>query len=187
MIAFCLGIGLSAACGIRAFLPLLLVALNQRFNLIQTSFHLEWLDNNIVLIVLCVATIIELIAYYIPLIDHALDFIGSPLVFLVGAMSMASVIPDMPVYIDNILSIILGGSTALSMNGLMGIGRMKTTTLSAGAANPVYATLENIVSMVLTLLSFIIPVIIACLIILLVFLSLKGIRRFFNRSSRLDS
>lgn len=187
LIAFGLGIGLSAASGIRAFLPLLIVAVNQKFHFLNTSFSIEWLDNNLVLYALIVATIIELAAYYIPLLDHALDFIATPLIFIIGAFSMTSVLPQFPAYIDNILGIIVGGSTALSMNGIMGIGRAKSTVLTAGSTNFLYATIENVTSFLLTILSFEIPILVGTAILLTVILTIHKIRKFFISNSKLES
>lgn len=181
LIAFCLGIGLSAACGIRMFLPLLLIAVNQKFHLLETSYYVDWLDSNLALIILITATLIEISAYYIPLIDHILDVVNVPLVFVAGLLSMASILPDMPLYMDKILGLIVGGSTAVTINGLVGIGRLKSTTLSAGTTNPFYATIENIMTIVITILSFVIPVIIGIIVILIVTSSFKRFKDFFRK------
>ncbi|HQW10945.1 MAG TPA: DUF4126 domain-containing protein [Saprospiraceae bacterium] len=181
LIAFCLGIGLSAACGIRMFLPLLLIAVNQRFHLLDTSYHVDWLDSNLALIILITATVIEISAYYIPLIDHILDVVNVPLVFVAGLLSMASILPDMPLYMDKVLGLIVGGSTAVTINGLVGIGRLKSTTLSAGTTNPFYATIENVMTIVITVLSFLIPIIIGLIVFFVVLVSFKKFRNFFRK------
>ncbi|MFZ1229650.1 MAG: DUF4126 domain-containing protein, partial [Saprospiraceae bacterium] len=116
IIPILLGIGLSAATGIRIFLPFFLISLSKNLNFIDFGIQFQWLDGNTVLIILGIATLVEILGYYIPLVDHILDLVATPLAFAAGIIGMSSVIPDMPVYIDNILSIIIGGGTAVSFN-----------------------------------------------------------------------
>ena len=184
IIPILLGIGLSAATGIRIFLPFFLISLSKNLNFIDFGIQFQWLDVNTVLIILGIATLVEILGYYIPLVDHILDLVATPLAFAAGIIGMSSVIPDMPVYIDNILSIIIGGGTAVSFNSIMGFWRVKTTASTAGLANPIYSTVENIMSAVFTFLSFLIPVLFGILILLFVLGSFRFIQKLFQKKRK---
>jgi len=184
IIPLMLGIGISSATGIRVFLPFFLISLCKYFDLLSFGSHFEWLGGEVVLIILGIATIVEIVGYYIPLVDHILDIAAAPLAFAAGIVSMSSVMPDMPVYFDNILSIIIGGGTSLSMNGIMGLWRVKTTASSFGIANPVFSTAENLLSITFTVLAFLIPVVFGVVICLIVILSFRFVRKLFRKKKR---
>ena len=184
IIPFLLGIGLSSATGIRVFLPFFMISLCKYFDLISFGSHFEWLGGEVVLIVLGIATVTEIIGYYTPLVDHILDIAATPIAFIAGIISMSSVMPDMPVYFDNILSIIVGGGAAVSMNGIMGLWRVKTTASSFGVASPVFSTAENLLSIGFTIFAFLIPVIFGLSITFLIIFSFRFIRKIFYRKKK---
>ncbi|MCO6460618.1 MAG: DUF4126 domain-containing protein [Saprospiraceae bacterium] len=172
-----LGIGLSAATGLRIFVPFFIISVIQYFDILPIGETFHWLDNPYVMIALGIAVVIEILGYYIPIIDHTLDIIGAPLAFCAGVISMAAVMPEMPVYFDKILSLIVGGGTAVSINGLSGMMRLKTTATFFGMANSTYSTIENLMSFLFTVLAFLIPVLFGVGIILVVLLSYRIIRK----------
>lgn len=176
-----LGIGLSAATGIRLFLPFFIISLCKYFNLFEFGYQFEWLNGESALIALGVATLVEIAGYYIPLVDHLLDLVATPLAFVAGIVSMTSVMPDLPVYIDNILGVIIGGGTAVTMNSFLGFWRVKTTASMAGVANPVFATIENILSGLFTFLAFLIPVILGIAILVLLISSFRFVQKLFRK------
>ena len=61
-----LGIGLAAAVGFRIFVPLLAMSLASRFEMMQLSDGFEWMSTTPALLLFVTATIIEILAYYIP-------------------------------------------------------------------------------------------------------------------------
>ncbi len=96
LIPILFGIGLSAATGIRVFLPFFIISLAFQFNLIQPSDDFLWLNNKYMLITLGVATFVEILGFYTPIIDHFMDLLGMPLVLSAGFLSMFSVLPNLP-------------------------------------------------------------------------------------------
>lgn len=175
-----LGVGLSAATGIRIFLPFFIISLCSYFDLLSFGDQFSWLDNPYVVIALGVATAVEIAGYYIPLIDHILDIIATPMAFIAGIISMSSALPEMPMYFDNLLSLIIGGGTAVSINGMMGFWRVKTTASFFGFANPAFSTIENILSGLFTVLSFLIPVVFGLFILFVVIASMRFVRKLFR-------
>jgi len=73
-----LGIGLAAATGFRVFLPLLTCRAAAHFGFIPLSENFQWLASLPALVMLGTAAGAEILAYYIPGVDHALDVMASP-------------------------------------------------------------------------------------------------------------
>ena len=59
LIPILFGIGLSAATGLRVFLPFFLISLTFQFDLIQPNNEFLWLDNKYVALALGIATSLE--------------------------------------------------------------------------------------------------------------------------------
>ena len=79
ILGICLGIGLAASVGFRVFLPLLAVSLAGYFHIIPLHGDWQWVGSTTAIIVLSVATLIEVLTYYIPWFDNLLDTITIPL------------------------------------------------------------------------------------------------------------
>ncbi|MBR5875254.1 MAG: DUF4126 domain-containing protein, partial [Akkermansia sp.] len=85
-IALCAGFSLSAACGFRIFVPLLAMALSARFAGLSIDSSFAWVTGDAAILTLSVATIAEILAYYIPLFDNLLDSIAVPGAILAGGI-----------------------------------------------------------------------------------------------------
>ena len=79
VLAVLLGLGLSASTGLNTFLPLLLLSTAARFHIagIELGQKFDWLSSDTAIIVLIVASIVEIIADKVPAVDHFLDSIGT--------------------------------------------------------------------------------------------------------------
>ncbi len=73
ILGLCIGVGLSAACGFRVFVPLLVMSIATMMGWFEPSKGFEWLALPSVCLALGVATVCEVAAYYIPWVDNALD------------------------------------------------------------------------------------------------------------------
>jgi hypothetical protein len=73
-----IGIGLSAACGFRVFVPLLIMNLAALSGHLHVPAGFSWIGSIHATTALSAATIIEVAGYYIPVIDHVLDVIATP-------------------------------------------------------------------------------------------------------------
>ncbi|MDZ4845492.1 MAG: DUF4126 domain-containing protein [Chitinophagales bacterium] len=159
LIPIFLGIGLSAACGLRVFLPVFALSLVSYFGNFTLSENFHWLATLPAVIAFGAATVLEIIAYYIPWLDHLLDSVTIPSSIAGGTMLLASVNPELEPLIKWTLALIAGGGTA----GIISVGtamtRLKSTAMSGGATNFIIATIENAGSLFLTIVAFLIPVI----------------------------
>jgi len=175
LISILLGITLSAACGFRVFVPLFVVSLIGVVGGWSLPSGLGWLDTDQALIMLAVASMIEVFAYYIPWLDNLLDTIATPMAAAVGAFVTAASVPaDMNPMIQWTLAVIAGGGSAGLIKGLTSIFRAGSTATTGGLANPIFSTLELITAILLPVLAFTVPVLSGIAIVgLFIFAGLK--------------
>ncbi|MDZ4742372.1 MAG: DUF4126 domain-containing protein [Verrucomicrobiota bacterium] len=171
-----IGIGLSAACGFRIFIPLLILSGASLFGGFELFESVAWLGSWPVFVCLCVATLSEILAYYIPWLDNLLDSVASPMAVLAGVLVSYSVLSNVPPWAHWALAIIAGGGTA----GLIQLGSVQTRLLSTattgGIANPLISTLESIGAVVMSFVAIFLPVI----AMILFFLLLVGVYYSFK-------
>ena len=86
------GIGLSAACGFRVFVPLLVMNLASLTGHLHLASGFEWIGGTPATIIFATATIVEVLAYYIPWLDHILDAVTKPAAMITGVVATASVV-----------------------------------------------------------------------------------------------
>ena len=67
------GIAIAAACGLRAFLPLLALSLGVRFHLVHVDHAAAWIASTPVVVTLLWAALIEIVADKVPALDHLLE------------------------------------------------------------------------------------------------------------------
>ena len=165
-ISICLGIGLAAASGFRIFLPLLALSMAAYFDVIQLSTW-EWLGNWQTLVLLGVASVFEILAYYIPWFDNVLDTIAVPLAAVAGTILFFASLGDYGPWVSWSLAIIGGGGTAGLIAGSTAALRATSSATTLGIANPVFATLEAIVSTIFSIVAIFIPILAGVLVLLL--------------------
>jgi hypothetical protein len=149
--------GLSASAGLNAYLPLLIVALVARFsNLITLSSPYHHLTSGWVILVIAVLLVIELFADRIAGLDTANDVLQTFIRPGAGAILFAassSVISD----IHPVLALICGLIVAGGVHATKATVRPVVTGASGGLLNPVVSTAEDILALVLTVVSILIP------------------------------
>ena len=172
IIALSMGLGLAAASGFRVFLPPFLLSIAVRadavdVNLMDTPF--EYFDSNVAVILLGVATVAEFAAYYVPWVDNLLDSIASPAAVVAGTGMTALVLEgNTDPVIQWSLAIIAGGGVTAIVQGATVVTRGISTTLTAGFANPIVSTGENIASVVLALIAMVLPILAAVIVAVLI-------------------
>jgi len=180
LIAIAIGIGLSASCGFRVFIPMLVASIAAKAGIFPLNEGFQWLGSWSAIFCFGTAAIFEIFAYYIPFVDNLLDAITTPLAIVAGTLMLTSVIP-----IDNDLlkwttGFIAGGGAAATVQGWTVITRLASLKLTGGTGNPFMATGEHVAAAGTSILSLFIPIAIAGLFLLLVtFIILKFGRRLF--------
>lgn len=160
--------GLSASAGLNAYIPLLIVALLGRFtNLIHLAKPWDALTSWWVIGLLFVLSIVEFFADKIPAVNHINDAIQTFVRPAAGAIlfaASAKVVTD----VHPILSLGLGLLVAGGIHTVKSVAvRPAVTAATAGVGNVPVSILEDVVSTGLSIISVIVPVIIACFLILI--------------------
>lgn len=182
-IGITVGIGLSAACGFRVFVPLLVMNLAALTGHLHLAPGFEWIGSDYATIAFGTATIVEILAYYIPWLDHVLDLIASPAAIIAGMVVTASVVMDISPFLKWTLAIIAGGGAAAIVQGVTVTLRTKSSALTAGMGNVLVSSVELVGSIVTALLAIIVPILCLVLLALLCMVVIwKAGRLFFRRT-----
>lgn len=178
IIGLCIGIGLSAACGFRVFVPLLVMSIGAVTGLFEPSKGFHWLALPSVCIALSVATLCEIAAYYIPWVDNLLDTVATPAAMIAGTLTtMAVSSGEMSQFASWAAAIIVGGGTAGAVQMSTVAARGVSTATTGGLANPVVSTTEWVSAAVLSVLAMALPVVVAIAVIICIFLAVRWIRK----------
>jgi hypothetical protein len=143
LLSVALGIALAAAAGLRVFVPLFALGVAARAGYVPLADGFEWLASAPALIVLGTATLVEIVAYYVPYLDHLLDIIASPSAVLAGIVATAAVLTDMPPVVKWTVAIIAGGGAAGLVQGASVAARIGSTATTGGLGNILLSSLET--------------------------------------------
>ena len=174
LLGIAVGIGLSAACGFRVFVPLLVMNLASLTGLLHLAPGFSWVGSPYATVAFATATILEVSGYYLPWVDHLLDIFATPAAVIAGTVATASVVTDLSPFLKWTMALIAGGGIAGLVQGTSVLLRATSSAATAGIGNPVVSTLELLGSVITALLAILVPIL--CLA-LIVFLCLLVIRR----------
>jgi hypothetical protein len=181
-ISLAVGIALSACSGFRVFVPMLVANLATRFEFLHLSNGFEWLSSSTATYILAAATIGEIMAYYIPVVDNLLDTIAMPASFVAGTILTTSFLKIDSPELQWTLGILAGGGMAGTIQAGTGLLRLASTKFTGGIGNSFFATFENTISVVFSLLTLWLPIFVAILGVLLCVFLLKKIMKRFQKS-----
>ena len=177
--SFCLAIGLSAACGFRVFVPPLIYGIFYKANFVELGNSWSWIGNDWIIILLTVASIIELLATFVPLIDNLLDIIATPASIIAGTILSFSSLNNLDPGLQWLLSIICGlGVTSFFQVSTVSL-RVFFTTFSGGIFNPFFSFMEDVLTVFISISSILIPIIgliIVIIMSLLIYFLIKKIK-----------
>lgn len=171
-----LGVALAAATGFRVFLPMLIVSGAAYSGHLHLDSGFAWLGTPAALIMLSVAALVEVLAYYIPVVDNLLDVVAAPAAFIAGTILSAAVMTDMPPMVKWTAAIIAGGGVAGLTQGVTGILRAHSTVLTGGLGNFVISTAELGGAAVISFLALAAPVAAIALVVLFLLTAIRLIR-----------
>lgn len=182
--AIIVGIGLSAACGFRIFLPPALMSLAANLDMMDLDGQFAMLDSWSAFAILSAAVIFEIGGYFIPWIDNLLDVAATPTAALAGVLVSATMLTEFDPMLQWSIALIAGGGAA----GTVQIGTVATRAASTGTtgglANPVIAFLEAGAAFVLTILALLSPIIVLVALIAVFYFAFKGISKLKLRKAK---
>ncbi len=174
--------GLSSAAGLNAYIPLLAVGLLGRLEYLTLQNPYSVLTSTPVLAILAGLTLIDFIADKVPAVDHVTHVIGGLVHPIAGAIVFASqnnLLSD----VHPAISLAAGFVMAGGFHATRAAVRPVATATTAGVGNPVLSLLEDVVSLVLSVLAIFAPLIALVLFIALLFVVVRAWQRLRRRTS----
>ena len=167
VLGICIGISLSAACGFRVFIPPLVMSIMALSGHLTLSPGFEWIGSYEALTAFAIATVIEILGYYTPWVDHLLDLLATPIAIATGTTITAAFFTDVDPLLQWTVAIIAGGGSAGIVEGLTNITRLVSTGTTGGIGNPILATFELVISIILSVSGIILPIFTVVLLVVL--------------------
>ncbi len=154
-----IGVGLSAACGFRVFVPLLGLSLASMTGHLTLSPGFAWIGSQPALIAFATATALEIAAYCIPWLDHLMDTLTTPASIIAGTIVTASLVGDLSPFLKWTLAVIAGGGVAGMIQAGTILTRSASSMATGGIGNILVSTGEAFLSILTTALAIILPIV----------------------------
>lgn len=180
LLAIGAGVVLAASAGLRAFLPLFAAGAASRALGWDLATEMQWLASNTALTVFGIASLLEVAADKIPVVDHVLDAVHTVVGPIAGAIAGLTVWLNLPPSVAATLAIVVGAPIAGGVHLLAATTRLKSTAVSGGTLNPVASTAEDGVTLTAIAVAILAPLLALAVSVLLIIL----VVRFAVRRSR---
>ena len=171
------GLGLALPAGLNAYIPLLAVALADRYTgLIQLSEPYDLISQPWAIAIIAVLLAVEVLADKIPLVDHVNDLIQSAVRPAVGAlllMSSTSAVESVNPIVSMLLGLLVAGGVHTAKTSFRPI----VTTTTGGVGNPIVSATEDGVAIGITLIALIAPILIALIVLAVASFAILILRR----------
>ncbi|OLT18792.1 hypothetical protein BJF80_14510 [Serinicoccus sp. CUA-874] len=175
MLAALTGAGLSAAAGLNAYIPFILVALIARFtDVINLPHQYAWIESNWAIGIAAVLLLSEVVLDKVALVDHINDAVGTFVRPATGGLIFAattaaedfeqgsSFMQDNPW-----VGVLLGIITAGIVHTGKAVSRPVVNAGTAGMGTPVVSAAEDGAAVTLSLVAIFLPVLVIFLLLLL--------------------
>jgi hypothetical protein len=176
-LAIAIGLGLAAAAGFRVFVPLLAASAAAHTGHLTLAPGFEWIGSMPALVAFGSATLLEVGAYYIPWLDHALDSVATPAAVAAGVVASASVLTDLPPLLKWTVALLGGGGVAGLTQGATVLLRLKSGLLTGGFGNALVATVELLGAAGTVILALTLPLLALVLVGILCVAAFRMMRR----------
>jgi len=195
MFAAVTGLALSAAAGLNAYIPILLVGLLARYtDVLSLPSNFSWMSNGWVLTGLAILLATEVVLDKIAIVDHLNDAVQTFVRPAAGGAAFAATsaatqidyrIGSSGFLHDNPwLGWVLGIGAALVVHLVKAGTRPVINAGSVGTATPFVSLAEDIISLVMSLLAIFMPIIALIVLLILVYIALRLLRAVRRRRSR---
>ena len=162
--AVCMGLGLSACAGLRAWMPLLALSILSHCGMLELNEHLTFLASTPALITLTIATIIETIGDKIPAVGEFLSGAGAMLSPIAGAVIASSVLTGADTGWTIIIGICAGSAPAAAVAAGKVAVRGAVNTMTLGFGGSVQSFFEDAAALITAVLSVVMPLITAVIV-----------------------
>ena len=175
-------VGLGAASGLNAWIPLLGLGIAERLGLVTLTEPFDRLGSTGVLVALAVVFVADLVGDKVPVIDHVLHAVGTVIAPISGAIvfgAQENLLSQSAPWAAAVAGMVLGESVHLARSTV----RPAVTAGTGGAGNPVMSTVEDVVSFVLTVLAVLVPVLAFVAVVVVAIVVWRRVRRWRRRRS----
>lgn len=176
-LAIMAGIALSATSGFRVFVPFLVLSIANLTGLMDLNQSFAWIGTYPAFAVFGAATLVEILAYFIPWVDNALNAISAPASVVAGTILTYALVGDLAPGLAWVISIIGGGGASLITRAVSGIVHAGSTAASAGTANPAVSLVESAGTVIMSILALVAPIIVILILFLLISWAIKACKR----------
>ena len=183
LLSLAVGLGLAAACGFRVFVPLLAASIAAHGGHLELAAGFDWIGSTAAVVAFGTATLLEVGAYYIPWLDHALDAVTTPAAVLAGMFASASVIVDLPPLLKWSVVLIGGGGVAGLTQGATVALRAKSGLFTGGLGNAAVSTTELLGASAMAILAIALPLLALVAVFAMLIAAFRIIRRFKGRAA----
>jgi hypothetical protein len=167
-LSLAVGIGLAAAVGFRVFVPFTIISVAAMSGHLNLAPGFDWIGTYPALIAFGTATLLEILAYYIPWVDNLLDSVATPVAVVAGVIITASVVGDVSPWLRWSLAVIAGGGIAGIVQSGTVLLRGASSMTTGGLGNVAVSSAELFGSVLTSILALLFPLIALVLLIFLV-------------------
>jgi Domain of unknown function (DUF4126) len=171
------GLGLATSAGLNAYIPLLLIGVLGRYtDLITLPENWKWMENGWTLAIVAALLAVEFVADKVPVVDHVNDVIQTFVRPTAGGLAFGAASSAETVTVTDPGSffsghqwvpIVAGGAISLGVHGLKAASRPVINASTAGFGAPVASIIEDVVSVFMSLVAIILPVLVLLFVVLL--------------------
>ncbi len=178
-----LGLGLAAATGLRAFLPLLVLALVARFGLLGVELKPEvaWLTSDTIIAGLAIAAAVEFVGDKIPWLDRVLNALGYIIRPAAAVLAVYAIFRGFDPMMAALAALVIGAPTALAFNAAQGGKRLKREGGVKGWSNAAVGLVVDLLATVGVVVALIVPtfspVLVAVLLLVVFWLARRAVKR----------
>lgn len=184
--AFVSGLGLAFSSGLNAYLPLLALALADRFSgTVELEGRWSALSSVWTIVGLLVILPVELIGDKIPRFDHINDVIHTPIRPITGAICMAAVASQADGY-NTVVAFAVGLGAAGTTHALKARARPALTGATAGIGNPIISMVEDVAVVVTSVVATLLPYGVIAVLPLAAWFLWRSLRSLRSPSGRLS-
>lgn len=176
-----IGIALSATAGFRVFVPFLVISAANLAGWLELTDSFAWIGTYPALVAFAVATVVEILAYFIPWVNNVLNAISVPASLVAGTVLTYAFISDMGPGLAWFISVIAGGGASLLTRAASNVAHAASTTTTGGTANPVLSFFESLGTFLMSIITIIAPFVAAILLLLILYWAVGMYRRLRAR------
>jgi hypothetical protein len=188
MLASLTGLGLSAAAGLNAYIPLLLVGVLARFtDVVTLPGPYRWIQSGWALGVVSVLLLAELVLDKVPVVDHVNDAVQTLVRPTVGGVIFAATTAasqaDASSWMQDHpwVGVLLGVAVAGIVHATKATARPLVNATTVGTATPLVSAAEDAASLAMSLVAVFLPVLVVVVLLLLAWAAYAMVRRVRRR------